>query len=82
MQKLWSMKRRQGGESIIGTFTSPTSAAPVFLSDGETLIGAMAIAGIRDRLLEKYSKTEIANVLVEATSDLSRLINNINILPD
>jgi DNA-binding IclR family transcriptional regulator len=56
-------------------------AAPVFLSDGETLIGAMAIAGIRDRLLENHSETEIANQLLEATSDLSRLIDNINVLP-
>jgi hypothetical protein len=32
-------------------------------------------------LLEKHSETGIANALLEATSDLSRLINNINILP-
>ena len=56
-------------------------AAPVFLSDNETVIGALAIAGIRDRLLEKHSETEISNVLLEATSGLSRLINNISILP-
>ena len=56
-------------------------AAPVFMSDGETIIGAMAIAGIRDRLLEKHSETEIANFLLESTAELSRLINNIDIQP-
>ncbi len=56
-------------------------AAPVFLSDNETLVGALAIAGIRDRLLEKHTETEIAKVLLEATAELSRLINNIDILP-
>ena len=56
-------------------------AAPVFLSNGDTLIGAMAVAGIRDRLLKKHSEAELASAVVKATTALSLLIDKISVLP-
>ena len=56
-------------------------AAPVFLSDGETLIGAMAVAGIRDRMLKKHAESELATAVLKATTALSLLIDKISVLP-
>ncbi len=53
-------------------------AAPLTVDEGRTVVGALAIAGIRDRLLSKYSEREIANDLLGATAELSRLMVNID----
>jgi DNA-binding IclR family transcriptional regulator len=53
-------------------------AAPLALGD-DAVIGALAIAGIRDRLLQRHKAEHIASVLVEAATGLSRLTLNTTI---
>ncbi len=53
-------------------------AAPLALGD-DAVIGALAIAGIRDRLLQRHKAEHIASVLVEAATGLSRLMLNTTI---
>jgi len=48
-------------------------AAPIWLA-GETVIGAIAIVGIRDRLLARHKLESIAEVLVDAAAGLSQLM--------
>ncbi len=49
-------------------------AVPIRLSD-DTVIGALAIVGIRIRMLKKYSEREIATTLEKYAGELTRLIN-------
>ncbi len=53
-------------------------AAPLALAP-DTVVGALAITGIRDRLLKRYTVKKIVAVVVEAAADLSRLMLNTNI---
>ena len=48
-------------------------AVPIRLG-GESVIGAIAIAGIRERLLARHRLEAIAEPLVEAAAEISRLI--------
>lgn len=50
-------------------------AAPLVLGD-DTVIGALAIAGIRDRLLQRHKAEKVASAVVEAATNLSRLMLN------
>ncbi len=50
-------------------------AAPVWLG-GETVIGAVAIVGIRDRLLKSHKPRAIEKVVVDAAGEISRLMPN------
>ncbi len=82
LQELGKVRRR--GYAINDVELDPgvyAVAAPLTLDEGETVIGALAIAGIRDRLLNKYSEGEIAGNLLDATTELSRLVLNTNIKP-
>lgn len=53
-------------------------AAPLALGE-DTVIGALAIAGIRDRLLRRHKAEKIASAIVDAATNLSRLVLNTNI---
>ncbi len=50
-------------------------AAPLVLGD-DTVFGALAIAGIGDRLLQRYKAQEVTSAVVEAATSLSRLLIN------
>ena len=52
-------------------------AALLALDEGETVVGALAIAGIRDRLLSKYTEEDIASHFLGATTELSLMADAI-----
>ena len=48
-------------------------AAPLKLGE-ESIIGALAVVGIRERLLDRYQAEEISSTVVKAAGDVSRLL--------
>lgn len=50
-------------------------AAPLTLGKN-TVVGVVAIVGIRDRMLHRYEAEQIAAAVVDAASELSRMLRN------